>query len=62
MQRLLQKLYPDKTFSPDIPDAVSDGSQVVPAPRARRLLHDLGREGWTGLEEIVRLNTLDLVV
>lgn len=62
MQRLLQKLYPDKTFAPDMPDAVLDGSRVVLAPRVMGLLQDLGREDWTGLEEIVRHNTQDLVV
>lgn len=45
-----------------MPDAVLDGSQVVLAPKAMGLLQDLGRDGWTRLEDIVRLNTEDLVV
>ena len=62
LQRILQKLYPEKIFTPDMPDAVLDGSQVVLAPKAMGLLQDLGRDGWTRLEDIVRLNTEDLVV
>lgn len=62
MQRLLQKLYLEKTFAPDMPDAVPNGSQVVLAWRAMGLLQDLGREDWTGLDEIVRHSTQDLVV
>ncbi|OBT65023.1 hypothetical protein VE03_05213 [Pseudogymnoascus sp. 23342-1-I1] len=62
MQRLLQKLYPEKAFTPDMADAVLDGSQIGLAPRTLGLLQDLGRDGWTGLEEIVKLNMQDLVV
>ncbi|KFY48598.1 hypothetical protein V495_01194 [Pseudogymnoascus sp. VKM F-4514 (FW-929)] len=62
IQQLLKKLYPEKIFAPDMPDALPDGSQIVPAPRAMGLLQDIGRGGWTGLEEIVRLNTEDLAV
>jgi hypothetical protein len=58
----LKKLYPEKIFAPDMPDALPDRSQIVPAPRAMGLLQDIGRSGWTGLEEIVRLNTEDLAV
>ncbi|KFY64605.1 hypothetical protein V496_03142 [Pseudogymnoascus sp. VKM F-4515 (FW-2607)] len=61
MQRLLQKLYPEKTFTPDMPDAVPDGSNIVLTPRAIGLLQDLGQDGWTGVEETLRLNTQDLV-
>lgn len=61
MQRLLQKLYPERTFTPDMPDAVPDGSNIVLAPRAIGLLQDLGQDGWTGVEETLRLNIQDLV-
>ncbi|KFY33710.1 hypothetical protein V494_07393 [Pseudogymnoascus sp. VKM F-4513 (FW-928)] len=62
MQNILKKMYPEKTFAPDMADAALDGSQVVLAPRAVGLLRDLGLDGWTGPQEIVRLNTQDLVI
>lgn len=61
MQGILKTLYPEKSFSPEMPEAVLDSSQIVPAPKAEALLREMGRDGWTGLEEIVRLNTQDLV-
>lgn len=60
IQRIMQKLYPGKSFPRDIDEAELDKSDIVRAPRAEALLRDMGRPGWTSLEETVRLNTEDL--
>jgi hypothetical protein len=60
VQRVVQALYPRRSFSGDIEDAEPDASQVVPAPRAEALLKDMGRPGWTSFEESVRMNVEDL--
>ncbi|KFY93084.1 hypothetical protein V500_03917 [Pseudogymnoascus sp. VKM F-4518 (FW-2643)] len=57
MQGLLQKLYPEKTLAPDMLNAAPDGSEVVLALRPLGLLQDLGQDGWTGLEEILAIET-----
>ena len=60
VQRAIQLLYPRKFVSGDIEDIELDASQIVPAPRAEILLKDMGRPGWTSLEESVRMNVKDL--
>ena len=60
VQRAVQRLYPDKSFPKDIEEAELDTSEIVPAPRAEALLKEMGRSGWTTLEETVRMNTEDL--
>jgi nucleoside-diphosphate-sugar epimerase len=60
IQRIMQKLYPGKTFPRDLDEAELDKSDIVRAPRTEALLRDMGRPGWTSLEETVRLNIEDL--
>jgi hypothetical protein len=60
IQMLIQNLYPGKTFVPVIPEVATERSEIVMAPRAEALLKEMGRGGWTTLEESVRLNTEDL--
>ncbi|KAK4040443.1 hypothetical protein C8A01DRAFT_15692 [Parachaetomium inaequale] len=60
VQRAVQRLYPDKSFPRDIEEAELDTSVIVPAPRAEALLKDMGRPGWTILDETARMNTEDL--
>ena len=63
VQRAIQQVYPNKPLlSEDIEEAELDRSEVVGAPRAEALLKDMGRPGWTGLEETVRMNTADLAL
>ncbi|KAE8162634.1 hypothetical protein BDV40DRAFT_288360 [Aspergillus tamarii] len=53
---ILQKLRPGNTEIPSPPeDELRDLSEVVPARRAKNLLHALyGGSGWIGLEESIR--------
>ncbi|KAH6844743.1 hypothetical protein B0I37DRAFT_312183 [Chaetomium sp. MPI-CAGE-AT-0009] len=60
VQQTIQKLYPGKSFAGDIEHAELDASQIVAAPRAESLLKEMGRSGWTSLEETVRMNVEDL--
>lgn len=60
VQRAVQALYPNKSFSGNIEDIELDASQIDRAPRAETLLKDMGRPGWTSLEESVRMNVEDL--
>lgn len=57
----MRSLYPDRTFSPEVPEAELDESTIVGAPRAEGWLRDMGQGGWTGLEECVRKSVEDLV-
>lgn len=59
MLDILRKLYPAKTF-PENFQAGQDLSEVLPRARAEALLQDMGRDGWTSLEDSVRWNTEDL--
>lgn len=59
MLDILRKLYPAKTF-PENFQVGQDLSEVVPRARADALLRDMGRDGWTSLEDSVRWNTEDL--
>lgn len=61
VQRVLQDLYPGRTFGADIPDAELDGSDIVLAGAAEGWLKDFGQPGWMSLEECIKLNTEDLV-
>ncbi|SPO02021.1 related to flavonol reductase/cinnamoyl-CoA reductase [Cephalotrichum gorgonifer] len=61
VQKVVQGLYPERPLGPEFPDAEPDASTIVPAPRAEFLLKEMGRDGWTSLEECVKLNTEDLV-
>jgi hypothetical protein len=60
IQCVVQRLYPHKFFPRDIEEAELDTSEIVPGPRAEALLKEMGRPGWTSLEETVRMNTEDL--
>lgn len=62
IQQTMQKLYPRRAFAPDVADAPLDGSVVPGTARAEDLLREMGREGWTSLEDCVRMNTEDLAV
>ncbi|UNI19297.1 hypothetical protein JDV02_005490 [Purpureocillium takamizusanense] len=62
IQRAMQELYPRRTFAPDVADAPLDGSVVPGTARAEALLREMGRDGWTSLEDCVRMNTEDLAV
>lgn len=53
---ILRKTYPEKTF-PENFQGGHDLTKVVPRERAEELLRDMGRDGWTSLEESVRRNT-----
>ena len=57
---VLRKLYPTKDFPADY-QSERDLSEIVPRQRAEDLLKELGRNGWTSLEESVKKNTEDLV-
>ncbi|KAL9941454.1 hypothetical protein ACHAQF_003640 [Verticillium nonalfalfae] len=57
---VLRKLYPSRSF-PDNFRAEEDLTDIAPRKRAEALLRDLGREGWTSLEESIKGNTEDLV-
>ncbi|KAL2133420.1 hypothetical protein VTI74DRAFT_2421 [Chaetomium olivicolor] len=60
VQRVIQRLYPDKSFARDVKDAELNTSEILPAVRAEALLQDMGRPGWTSMDESVRMNTEDL--
>ncbi|KAI1167834.1 aldehyde reductase [Nemania serpens] len=57
---ILRKLYPDRTFPADF-QSDEDLSDIVPIKRAEAILRDMGKDGWTSLEESVRRTTEDLV-
>jgi hypothetical protein len=61
IQGVLRKLYPNRRFTPDAPEAVLDSSEILPSTRAEALLKEMGRPGFTTLEECIRMNTEDLV-
>lgn len=50
--RILRNLEPGKTFPEDFSGG-EDPNEIVARPKAEQLLRDLGREGWTTLEESV---------
>ncbi|KAF7175191.1 hypothetical protein CNMCM7691_006595 [Aspergillus felis] len=57
---ILRKLYPSRSFPANF-QAEEDLSEIVPRKRAEALLRDMGRDGWTSLEESIKRNTEDLV-
>ncbi|CRK25923.1 Aldehyde reductase 2 like protein [Verticillium longisporum] len=57
---VLRKLYPSRSF-PDNFRAEEDLTDIAPRKRAEALLRDMGRDGWTSLEESIKGNTQDLV-
>ncbi|KAI0110933.1 aldehyde reductase [Nemania sp. FL0031] len=57
---ILRRLYPDRTFPVDF-QAEQDLSDIVPRTRAEEILRDMGKDGWTSLEESLKRNTEDLV-
>ncbi|GIJ91135.1 hypothetical protein Asppvi_010100 [Aspergillus pseudoviridinutans] len=57
---ILRKLYPSRSFPSNF-QAEEDLSEIVPRKRAEALLREMGREGWTSLEESIKRNTEDLV-
>lgn len=56
-----RKLFPNKKFRDDEPGLWDDLSTVEPAKRAEGLLRDMGRPGFTELEESLGRNVQDLV-
>lgn len=56
---ILRKLYPNRSIPADC-QPENDLSEIVPRKRAEELLRDMGKDGWTGLEESVRRNTEDI--
>ncbi|GFF22557.1 aldehyde reductase 2 [Aspergillus udagawae] len=57
---VLRKLYPSRSFPANF-QAEGDLSEIVPRKRAEALLREMGRDGWTSLEESIKRNTEDLV-
>ena len=57
---ILRKLYPGRSFPADF-QADKDVSEIVPRKRAEALLREMGKDGWTRLEESIKRNTEDLV-
>ncbi|GFF38211.1 aldehyde reductase 2 [Aspergillus udagawae] len=57
---ILRKLYPGRSFPANF-QAEEDLSEIVPRKRAEALLREMGRDGWTSLEESIKRNTEDLV-
>lgn len=59
MLDILRKLYPHRSFPANF-QGDKDLSDIVPRKRAEALLRDMGKEGWTSLEESIRRNTEDV--
>ncbi|KAI2620440.1 aldehyde reductase [Hypoxylon sp. NC1633] len=57
---ILRRLHPDRTFPADF-QSEKDLSDIIPRKRAKELLQDMGKDGWTSLEESVKRNTEDIV-
>ncbi|KAF6823073.1 aldehyde reductase protein [Colletotrichum plurivorum] len=56
---VLRKLYPGRSFPANF-QSEEDLNEIVPRARAERLLRDMGKDGWTSLEESVKRNTEDI--
>ncbi|KAH7127421.1 hypothetical protein EDB81DRAFT_809189 [Dactylonectria macrodidyma] len=52
---IFRKNEPEKTF-PENFSGGEDPNEITPAPRAEKLLQDLGQPGWASLEEVVLQN------
>ena len=57
---ILRKMYPDRAFCPDF-HAEKNMCDIVPRGRAKQILRDMGKDGWTSLEESIRKATKNLV-
>ncbi|KAI1116065.1 aldehyde reductase [Nemania sp. NC0429] len=57
---ILRKLYPGRKFPANF-QSDKDLSNIVPIKRAEALLREMGKDGWTSLEESIRRNTEDLI-
>ncbi|OAQ64093.1 aldehyde reductase protein [Pochonia chlamydosporia 170] len=60
VQTKLSELYPNKSFVPEIEPSKLERSHIELAEKAEVLLKEMGREGWTSLEETLLANTRDL--
>ncbi|KAJ3547636.1 hypothetical protein NM208_g1419 [Fusarium decemcellulare] len=58
---LLREIEPEKAFPPNF-SSEQDPNEIEPRDKAEQLLRDLGRPGWTSLEESVRGVVGDLYV
>ncbi|KAG7410047.1 Aldehyde reductase 2 [Fusarium oxysporum f. sp. rapae] len=56
---ILRKNFPNKTF-PENFSGGEDPNEIEPRDKAEQLLKDLGRPGWTSLEESVLANVEDV--
>jgi len=56
---ILRKHNPGREFIPNFHGGV-DANVIKPAARAEDLLRQIGRTGWTSLEESILANTEDL--
>ncbi|KAF6796513.1 aldehyde reductase protein [Colletotrichum musicola] len=56
---VLRKLYPSRSFPADF-QSEEDLNEIVPRARAEQLLRDMGKDGWTSLEESIKRNTEDI--
>ncbi|KFY76595.1 hypothetical protein V499_03802 [Pseudogymnoascus sp. VKM F-103] len=52
---IFRRHFPGRTF-PDNFSSGEDGSEIIPRGKAEQLLRDLGRPGWTSLEESILAN------
>ncbi|KAK6221163.1 aldehyde reductase 2 [Colletotrichum tabaci] len=57
---IFRRLYPSRSFPSNL-QADEDLSDIVPRQRAEALLRDMGKDGWTSLEESLRRNIEDLL-
>lgn len=53
----LRKPYPERKFHPNIPGLPNDKNTILPVIRAEQILKEMGRAGWTSLDESLRMNT-----
>ncbi|KAM0231263.1 hypothetical protein ACHAPO_008642 [Fusarium lateritium] len=56
---ILRKHYPQKTFPENFLSG-EDANEIEPRDKAEQLLKDLGRPGWTSLEDSIIANVEDL--
>lgn len=60
VQGTLARLYPDRTFAPEIEPSRLERSEIEMSCKAEAWLKEMGREGWTSLEDCLLANTRDL--
>lgn len=56
----LRRIYPEKVFYEDREGQDHDLSRILGASKAEKILRDMGRPGWKGLEESLRENLEDI--